>query len=254
LRQRERALAAADKTFEQAREQWQRDLHDAIAKAEKDFKAREASRRTATEAQLRKETAGSLAHAIARYEAAEAALAQIRVKTPTNNGRIENELQALRASLEARDSELAEARATIEQLREAGTPAATDTRRYVRDAIVAACVGVVAVLLYIVVEPLAFGRAAPPPPPVQATVAAPVQAPAPAFPLGSVTREAKLRAEPAATAEVIATVAKGRDVFMLERREKWVRVQVEGGKPIEGWMRETSVKEKAPAAPAPSAP
>lgn len=253
LRQRERALAAADKTFEQAREQWQRDLHDAITKAEKDHKAKEASRRTATEAQLRKETAGALAHATARYEAAEAALAQIRVRTPASNGRIENELQALRASLEVRESELAEARAVIEQLRGDGTPVATDSRRYVRDAIVAACVGVVAVLLYIVVEPLVFERA-PPPPPVQATVTAPVTAPAPAFPLGSVTREAKLRAEPAATAEVIATVAKGRDVFMLERREKWVRVQVEGGKPIEGWMRETSVKEKVPAALAPTAP
>ena len=255
LRQRERALAAADKTFEQAREQWQRDMHDALIKAEKDFKAKESSRRSTTEAQLRKETAGSLAHAVARYEAAEAALAQIRVKTPVNNGRIENELQAMRASLEARDNELADARATIEQLREAATPAATDNRRYVRDAIVAACVGVVAVLLYVVVEPLMSGRTAAPPP-AQATVAAsvPMPAPTPAFPLGSVTREAKLRTEPSTTAEIIATIAKGRDVFMLERRDKWVRVQVEGGKPIEGWMRETSLQDKAPAAPAPTAP
>jgi hypothetical protein len=248
LRQRERALAAADKSFEQAREQWQRELHEAIVKAEKDFRAKEASRRTTTETQVRKENAGSLAHATARYEAAEAALAQIRVKSPQGNARMEQELLALRASLDVREDELAQARATITHLREDAAPAAApDNRRLIRDALVAACVGVVAAALYTFVEPLVFARPTPEPAPVVAAVTAPAPAAVPALPVGSVTRDAKLRAEPSSSADVIAMVAKGREVFIVEKREKWVRVQVEGGKPVEGWMRDTSLKEQAPA-------
>ena len=252
LRQRERALASADKTFEQAREQWQREMHEAVAKADKEFKAKEAARRSAAEAQLRKEMAGSLAHATARYEAAETALAQIRMNSPGNGARAEAEMTALRASLEAREAELVQARTTIESLRGEGpaaTPAVPDNRRYVRDALVAGGVGFVAMALYFAVGPRVSLPTAAPAKQVEAAVPAAVAAPQ--VPMASVTRDAKLRAQPDKAATVITIVAKGREVFVLEKRDVWVRVQVEGGKPVEGWIRDTALKE---ASPAPAAP
>jgi hypothetical protein len=267
LSEREAALARAEKTLAQAAEREQRELHSALSKASKTQKTDEAARLAAAQAEWRKQSAATLNQAIGRAEAAEAALAQIRVKgTPKTDPRTESELNAMRAALATREEELAHLRATLERyhLSETGQDhaqpapgaerAAPDNRRFTRDVVIAAVVGAVAVLGYPVVESLIAPSAPPAPPPAVAEVApkppAPPPAPAP-LRLAQTVKDANVRAEPAKDAAVVAKIPRGVEVAVMEERGNWLRVRAEataGQSAGEGWVHATLVKDATPRA------
>lgn len=260
LSDREATLARADKTMEAAHLRWQKDAQQAISKAVRERKADETARLAAAEGQARKQMAKELADATARYEAAEAALAQLRLNTK-DDSRLQNELAALRASLAARESELAHARSVMSHHDDADSEAphagrsatkheqsrAPDKRRLMRDAGLAACVGVAAVVFYPQIEALIFG--APPAPKKPLAVAEVVlRAASPVIEQRTavVVRYARMRAEPSKSGAVVAALPIGVEVTVVETRDKWVLVRTAGeGKtePREGWVFASLLKD-----------
>jgi uncharacterized protein YgiM (DUF1202 family) len=270
LAEREAALARAEKTLAQAAEREERELHSALSKATKTQKADEAARLASAQAEWRKQSAATLNQAIARAEAAETALAQIRIKgIPKLDSRTEGELSAMRAALATREEELSHLRATLERYHLAETgqdalavrggaagEAAPDNRRFTRDIVIAAVVGVVAVLGYPVVESLIAPSAPPPAPPpavVEIAPAPPASPPAPApLRMAQTMKDANVRAEPAKDATVVAKIPRGVEVAVMEERGNWLRVRAkaaEGEAAGEGWVHATLVKDAASAAP-----
>jgi len=256
----EAKLIKANKFAEEEQLRWQRDAQDAISRATKEWTAKESARRATTEAQVRKEIGGQLSLATSRYEAAEAALAQLRIRASSRDeGRMEVELAGARASLIAREAELARLRDLLESTRsatdaaEASVAAAAPANRYVRDVSIAAAIGVAVVIAY----PFVSGLMAPPPP---APVVAPVvEAPAPPPPVVERTAvlslDARLRAGPSTKVGVVAPLERGVSVTVLEERGEWIRVRAAAaqGKPLrEGWVKVSQLKDITPsAAPAP---
>ncbi len=256
----EAKLIKANKFAEEEQLRWQRDAQDAISRATKEWTAKESARRATTEAQVRKEIGGQLSLATSRYEAAEAALAQLRIRASSRDeGRMEVELAGARASLIAREAELARLRELLESTRsatdaaEASVAAAAPANRYVRDVSIAAAIGVAVVIAY----PFVSGLMAPPPP---APVVAPVvEAPAPPPPVvvrtAVLSLDARLRAGPSTKVGVVAPLERGVSVTVLEERGEWIRVRAAAaqGKPLrEGWVKISQLKDITPsAAPVP---
>jgi len=256
----EAKLIKANKFAEDEQLRWQREAQEAISRATKEWVAKESSRRATTEAQVRKEIGQQLVQATSRYEAAEAALSQLRIRASTRDeGRMEVELAGARASLVAREAELTRVREQLEAMRsmtdavEAPVAAATPGYpRYVRDASIAAAIGVVVVVAY----PLVMGlMSAPPPAPVVQAVVAPAPAPPPVVVRTAVLAlDARLRAGPSTNVSVIAPLERGTSVTILEERGEWIRVRA-AGKPVrEGWVKISQLKDITPSvAPVPAA-
>jgi chromosome segregation ATPase len=135
LADRETALVQAGLAIEQARERWQREAQEALSKAETGWKAGEAARLAAAEAQWhaaqtqwREQSASALAEVTERCERAETSFAEVSAKADavaTRDQHNEIELRrlrevcaALRAILADRETALAEAGLAIEQARE----------------------------------------------------------------------------------------------------------------------------------------
>jgi hypothetical protein len=268
LGERDAALACAVAAAEQARLGSQREMQDALLKAEGEWRAQEAVRDSAVEAQLRKDSARALAEATARCEVAEAALAQARLK-PKDDNRLQSELAVVRATLAKREAELVQARSAIGQAREQPEPESVaqpfrvrdfvkppekdrkpDNGRFIRDVSVAACFGVVGVVFYPDISALIFGDApAPAPAKPVAAVSVPV-APPVAERRMAVARVAKLRAGPSTATDVVSTLQRGADVAVIEARGKWTLVRVEGEKgktaPLQGWVSSALLKDAEP--------
>jgi hypothetical protein len=121
----EAALAAAQSAAEQARQSAATEAQAALQKTEASWKAGEAQRLAAAEAQWREQSARALAEATSRVERAEAALAEARAQPQSARDpgkdaelvRLRDELAAIRAAFTKRDTELAEARSAAEQAR-----------------------------------------------------------------------------------------------------------------------------------------
>jgi hypothetical protein len=123
------ARTAHDELYEQtaadseaARESWQKEMDAALAKAQQSFKAGEAARLAAAEAQWKAQFAPTVAETAAQLQLAEAALAESQAelqaqKTETKQSlrQLRDELKATKAALTARESELADALSAAEQ-------------------------------------------------------------------------------------------------------------------------------------------
>jgi uncharacterized protein YgiM (DUF1202 family) len=119
----------------------------------------------------------------------------------------------------------------------------------VRDASIAAVIGVVVVVAY----PFVMGLMTPPPAPVVQAVVAPAPAPPPVVERTAVlSLDARLRAGPSTQVSVIAPLDRGTSVTILEERGEWIRVRA-AGKPVrEGWVKISQLKDITPSAvPAP---
>jgi hypothetical protein len=172
LAEREKALTEAQTSAgAKTKEDWQREMQETLAKTEQAWKADAASRVAAAEAEIKKKSAHALAEATARYEAAESALIQQRIKAK-DESRLHEEVTTLRAALAKKDSELAQLRVTAEpartfmstdanagfrQFRAAASQISEPTPRkrgYGRDIIIAAVLGVALILLYPLIDPM----------------------------------------------------------------------------------------------------
>jgi hypothetical protein len=120
LADRDAALAQAHLTTTQTRERAQKASAAAIENAKAAWEAEVASRLEAAEAQWRQRLSNSLAEATARFENAEIALAQVRVRAEAARthsdedavSHLNEELMTLRVMLADRERELAQARLT----------------------------------------------------------------------------------------------------------------------------------------------
>jgi hypothetical protein len=120
----------AQERFADARERWQREAEDALSNAEKAWKSGEVGRIAAAEAQQKEKLAAAFSEAEARYEAAEAALSELRVRASTNAiavrnrgdeieiRRLNKELATVRATLADRETELVRATTANEKAHE----------------------------------------------------------------------------------------------------------------------------------------
>lgn len=249
----EAKLIKANTATEEERLKWQRDAQDAISRATKEWTAKEAARRSSTEAQVRKEFADQLTLATSRYEAAETALAQIRlVGGKTDATRASIELDSVRAALARREADVFRLRNEVEELRgappreDAAAPApapASNTKRYIRDAIVAGAIGVAVVVMYPVVD---GWMTPPPPPPVIVKAPPPPPPPPPVVKTAKLSVQGRLRAGPSNSTTAMTSLSKGTPVVVLDERDQWVRVRVEGpeAKPgaREGWVAASQLK------------
>jgi hypothetical protein len=252
----EAKLIKANKASEDEQLKWQREAQEAISRATKEWIAKESSRRASTEAEVRKELGAQLMQATSRYEAAEAALAQIRLAGGQTDGtRKSIDLDAARAALARREADNFRLRNELEALRDGPRPdaeapvaaAAPGARLNVRDVGIAAAIGVAIVVAYTFVDGL---MSAPPPAPyVARVVEAPAPPPPPVVRTAVLSMDAKLRAGPSTKVGIIASLEPGLGVTIVEDRGEWIRVRAAAaeGKPLrEGWVKVSQLKETTP--------
>ncbi len=130
LAERENALAQTGLGLEQAREHWRQESEEALSKANKIWRADEAARFAEAEAQWHETSARTHAEATKRFEAAEAALKQLLIRTEQTresgnaieHRRLREELAMMQASLSDREAQLAEARLALEESFEPPAP------------------------------------------------------------------------------------------------------------------------------------
>ena len=268
LGNRESALAEAHLALEQARERGP-ESDAALSKVELAWKADEAARLAAAQAQWEEKSAIALAEATQRLEAAEAALKQARVRaeTPHDSGnaielrRLHQELAATQANLAYRERELAEARLTLQQADELPETKIVLTpdrmgnavgrlepqmdrpakSHLMRDMVVVGALVVSAIVFYPRIEAFfpqigtIFGDALAP-----AGVPQPASPKIAERPLTLVIHGANVRSGPSSTADVVSTLQRGASVVTLEQRGSWtlVRIPGESGKtePQQGWV------------------
>jgi hypothetical protein len=265
-------MAETRLALEQARKAWRQESEMALSKAEEGWKADEASRFAEAEAQWHETSAQTLAEATKRFEAAEAALKKVLIRTEATresgnaieHRRLREELAMMQASLADREAALAEARLALEHTRE--LPASEDKivlkpdrmwksseRReqendrpksfLIRDMIIVGALVVSAIVFYPRFESYLhlakigtiFGDAS-----------APASLPARAAPVAAELHMAVLnhggnvRAGPSPTAEVISALQRGQKVATFEQSGKWthIRLGAESGKTEqkEGWI------------------
>ena len=266
LADREAAVSRLRRAMEDERRQWQRDAQDAIAKAARERKGDDTKKIATAQAEFRKEAARELAIATARAEAAEAALAHVRMRA-SDDTRLHTELSALRSALAAKESELAwerERRLAEHPVEQVEQQAAQRERAAVeakanagstmfRDIVVAACFGVVGVIFWPDISSAIWG--APHATKPKAVAVAPITAPRPALPRATVAKALKLRAEPKADAPVVSKLAKDADITIMEERDGWSHVRLDGAPtPLEGWVKATALKAASgPTLPPPPA-
>jgi len=262
----EAALAPLRQAYEELRERGQRELETALSQAKANWKASEAPRLSAAEMNWRQQ----LADATERYETAEAALAQLRVKMDaarvrsdeTRIGRLQEEIAALQTTLAGRDAELAEARSVVvaraypesriviqqDRAQLVDEPDEPPKRGHLmRDAVIAAALAAMAIVFYPTLEgyipddwqSAIFGQpaAAPLPPPAPAPHVAEQH-------MALIVHNGNLRAGPSTGAAIVSTLQRGLKIAIVEQRGNWTRVQMDGkdGKPQQGWLYSSFLK------------
>jgi chromosome segregation ATPase len=115
-----RSTASAQRSVEDARKRWQQEAQAALVKAQAEWKVAEVARIAAAEAAWRTQSEKHLQELRKRAEDAETELMQARTHKSSQNHdaeirRLREQLISVQASLAARGSELAEARAATEQ-------------------------------------------------------------------------------------------------------------------------------------------
>ena len=262
IAERDAELGEAQEEIAEARHRWERGAQNPLARGGRDEQAGDAAWLAAAEAEWRKKHSGSLAEATARYEAAEGALAQIRIRAK-DDGRVHQELAATRVALATRESELADMRLKLGLPGETGEIDADDaaadapvpeqppppySRAFIASVIAAACLFAAMIVFYPSVEALIFGAPAmraqsapqpntvPPPDPVVVEQH-----------IATLTRDAKLRAAPSLAAKVVATLPHGASVSVVELRGKWTLVRAGGepgkAEPAQGWVTQSLLKD-----------
>ncbi|HEV2561283.1 MAG TPA: SH3 domain-containing protein [Rhizomicrobium sp.] len=273
----ETALAELRAAHEDLRARGQRELEAALSQAKANWKASEAPRLSAAEMNWRQQ----LDDARERYETAEAALAQLRVKMDAARlhtgeskiGHLQAEIAALQATLAGRDAELAEARSAIatrgqpepriviqqDRARLVDDPEPPKRSHLMRDAIIAAALAAMAIVFYPTLEGFIpeewqssiFGQ----------PEAAPLPPPAPAPPrvveqhMAVIVHNGNVRAEPSKEAAIVSTLQRGLKIAIVEQRGNWTSVQVAGkdGKSQQGWVYSSLLKtEDASSTPPPA--
>ena len=270
LADREAALTEAQEIIEQQAR---------TAKPVRGAKSADEEWRSTAEAELREEYNNALAEARARYEAAESALAQVRIKN-SDGGRTKQDLISTRGALAAREKELADLRAKFAPLQgqdpdsdasetEATTTAAAPgapvaataaaktqfSNTFIGGVIAAACVLALLIIFYPTIQAALF-------PPAPAAKEAPQAKetnrlePVVVEQKAALLRDTKLRAEPANASKAVASATKGFEVIVLESKGKWSLVRMGADpKAQQGWVLQSALSEVAaqPAAATPVA-
>lgn len=295
LSTRDAELARQRAESQQAQAGALQDAESALASARAAWKAEEAQRVAAAEARAKEQSSRALADARARFEAAEAELEKARKENSGRRAtddayveRLRGEVTALQNVLVGREAELAQARASIEQLRmqywpeanvrassawaEGGIEEQSVRRanlRLVRDVVVVVSLVMSLVLFWPkMVSLLPYevragisdaagsvglnvnGAVAP----VAETPAAVEAAPVAQKETAIVDRGVNLRATPSTNGAVVQRLAKGATVTVGARQGSWTEVEITGldGKLRQGWVF-SSYLSGVSAAPAPVA-
>lgn len=252
---RDAAAARAAKLAEEERRRWQKEAQDVIVKAARDRKADENNRLAAAQTEWSKQSVRELALVTARAEAAEAALTQLRIRA-AEEAPLQKELASLRSALAIREAELEHYRGPLpsedETIAPVETPATTQApnrraKRMLRDGLIAAGVGIAAVILW----PVVSGLTTPPPPP---PAPAPTVVVAPTvLPVAVLSKDAKLRATPSMYGDIVGKLPRATKVELIESKGEWTRVRPSEppakGAPAEGWAK-SSLLEDVPEEPA----
>jgi hypothetical protein len=123
----------------------------------------------------------------------------------------------------------------------------------VRDALIAAALGTVAVILW----PTLSRLMNPPPPPPPAAPVAVVATPE-VLPVATLVKDAKLRATPSMYGNVIGKLPRDTEVEMIETKGEWTRVRPTEtppkGAPAEGWAKSALLQEVPPEPETPAKP
>ncbi len=252
---RDAASARANKLADEERRRWQKEAQDVIVKAARERKSDENARFAAAQADWSKQSLRELALASARAEAAESALAQLRIRA-TEEAPLHREVASLRSALAIRDAELEHYRGvlTVESDPLSADIAAQDQtppprmNRMYRDALVAACIGVVAVILWPVASNIIATQPAPPPMPPVVAEATPSQV----FTVAVAIKDGKLRATPSLYGNFVGKLPRDAKVEMIETKGEWTRVRrtetPAKGEPAEGWAK-TELLTEPPVTP-----
>lgn len=256
LAMRDAAATRAAKLAEDEHRRWQKEAQDVVVKAARERKSDENARLAALQSEWTKQSVRELALASARAEAAEAALAQLRIRA-TEEAPIQREIASLRSALAIREAELEHYRPkTTEEVAPSDDAAAQTPvpnprgKRMMSDALVAACVGMIAVILWPVVSNLieSQSRAVPPAAPVAA-----VETPQPVLAVAIASKDSKLRATPSIYGKFVGKLPHDVKVERVEVKGEWTRVRRTDtparGEPVEGWAK-SSVLSDLPVAPA----
>ena len=291
-------LVKARVGIEEARGEARLELQSAMLKVQdfqnalEEWKAEEAPRLAAAEAQGRESGAKANAELRNQLKESEKALTQLRTQASGKRNedaevfRLREHVAALEASIADRDIELMQVRAESEQRRDLLVAESNNRRfnpedeeddrnrkigRLVRDVAIVGALAATAIILYPRVEPvvvegwlpkleaLATGRE------VSfadsgtgAVTAAPPPAAAAQSPQSFAVslKSANVRSEPSASSSVIMTLPRGTQVGTLERHGNWVhvRIAIEGSKvPQDGWVFGTFLQDlPGSASPGPS--
>jgi hypothetical protein len=249
LTDRDAALAEAQEIIERQRQQ----VSAKTPRARKTEELGQEERWTAI--------SNELAEARSRYEAAELALAEIRIRAK-DEGRTHQELISTRGALAAREKELADLRAKFAPLDgqapegEAATPAATETveptpskpqysKTFIGGVIAAACVFALLIVFYPSIEAALY----PPPPPKAAPAEKQTERLEPVVVerKAVLLRDSKLRADPTNSGKTVATATKGFEVIIVESRGKWTLVRMgTDPKAQQGWVLQSALNETTP--------
>lgn len=221
--------------------------------------------RASAEREARERFQARLAEASARYEAAESALVEMRMRTGNHtnedSSRLLDEINTLRTVLSNREAELAQFRHVDEEAPAAEAEPISFVHQY-RGLIVAGLAAASIVMGGVLLWPqfvtllpydwqlkiyemngqVTTDDAPAPAPKVQAAAPAPL-------PQAVVVRGVNLRAEASTKSNVILTLVPGTDVSELETRGSWTRVRAPDAKqkPQEGWVFNTYLKAKGAA-------
>jgi hypothetical protein len=279
LNARDAELAKQRADAAQAQAGTLQDAESALASARAAWKAEEAQRITAAEARAKEQSSRALSDARARFEAAEAELEKVRKENSGRRAtddayveRLRGEVTALQNVLVGREAELAQARASIEQLRmqywpEANVRASTAwaeggieeqsvrraNLRLVRDVVVVVSLVMSLVLFWPKMASLlpyevragitdaagsiglnVSGAGAP----MAEAPPAPEAAPPVQKETAIVDRSVNLRATPSTGGAVVQRLVKGASVTVGTRQGSWTEVEITGldGKVRQGWV------------------
>jgi hypothetical protein len=272
------ALVQARAEMEQARLVWRSESDAALAAALNDRKQSEAARLRLAEEQSQAQSQAALAKAAKRVQQLEADLQQSRAQADALMRRgdsddirqLRKEFGHLQGQLAEREQQIAQLRLDGEHARErwsaearmslqkaeqdwrseaqgaeARALRAQTTRRYIRDAILAASFSAIAVLFYLSMDGAGIwsllpgtGGADAPQAAADAPATAGALATAQGLPMLEVLKAANLRAAPSRSAAVIATLPRDSRVASLAHQGNWVRVKSDHAHK-EGWIYAT---------------
>ena len=270
LADRDAALAQTRLTAERALNRVQQESETALANAQASWKTEESARLSAAEAQWRTQSANALAEATARFKEAETALAQIRVRGVDKDEsavvtRLRSEVEMLQSALADHDDRSLRSAPTHERRETSASRIAirenhdwqqaeprekktnAPRHRLIRDVVVVAVLAASAIIFWPRFEayiPAGWlpGSADSELVASQARAPAPAVASTPPESMTTVVRSANVRADPAKAAIVIATVQRGMQVAIIDQRENWTLIRIEGTKPQQGWVYSSFLK------------